>query len=106
MWFQHTHPQIRRTLDVADPPDAAFRRAVDVMMRLGGTLWQQDAQSRTLQAFLNNGTVRLDVTVHATGRGSQLQVSHQTLPTYFVAGDDETFSDDFLVLYTQHDTRR
>ena len=105
LWFQHTHPLISRTLDVADPPDVAFARAVRVTMQMGGTLWHQDARSHTLQAFIDT-KASLTIHVEPRGQGSRLQVMHQNLPTYFATGDDGTLSDQFLVLYTQHASRR
>jgi hypothetical protein len=87
---------------VAEPPDAAFAHAVRVKMQMGGTLWRQDPQTRTLQTFLNYARTSLNVIVHARGQGSRLEVMHQNLPTYVVAGDVGTLSDDFLALYTQH----
>jgi hypothetical protein len=105
LWFEHTHPQVRRSLDVAEEPDAVFARAVRVTMQLGGTVWQQDSKSRTLQAFVQAKT-RLDVSVQPRGQGSRLEVAHQNLPTYVAAGEDGTLSDAFLALYTQNAARR
>jgi hypothetical protein len=105
LWFQHTHPPISRTLDVPDAPDAAFARAIRVTMQMGGTLWQQDARSRTLQAFIEAKT-SLTIHVEPRGQGSRLHVTHQNLPTYFAPGDDGTLSDQFLALYTQQAARR
>jgi hypothetical protein len=66
----------------------------------------QDSQSHTLQAFLNHGKTSLNVSVQPRGQGSHLDVSHQNLPTYFIAGDDGTLSDDFLTLYTEQAAQR
>lgn len=105
LWFQHTHPPISRTLDVADPPDATYARAMRVTMEMGGTLWQQDARSRTLQAFLE-AKVSLTIQVEPRAGGSRLYVTHQNLPTYFTRGDDGTLSEQFLARYTHYATRR
>jgi len=105
LWFEHTHAQVSRTLDVPEPPDAAFAQAVRVTMQMGGTLWQQDAKSRTLQAFMQAKT-RLDVSVEPHGQGSRLHVAHQNLPTYVAAGEDGTLSEEFLTRYAQQAARR
>ena len=100
LWFQQTHPPIQRTLYVAEAPDAAFRRALLIANDLGCTLWQQDRQNRTLQAFYRSET-QLTVSVQPQGKGSELQVVHQNLPTYFGQGTDGTLSDTFLARYAQ-----
>jgi hypothetical protein len=91
---------VERTLIVSEPPDAAFRRALLVTTDLGCTLWTQDRQTRTLQAFYRAET-QLTVTVQPQRRGSVLQVVHQNLPTYFGQGNDGALSDIFLSRYSQ-----
>jgi hypothetical protein len=100
LWFQQTHPPVERTLIVSEPPDAAFRRALLVTTDLGCTLWTQDRQTRTLQAFYRAET-QLTVTVQPQRRGSLLQVVHQNLPTYVGQGNDGALSDMFLSRYSQ-----
>jgi hypothetical protein len=104
-WFEHPHPQVRRTLTVADAPDTAYARALRLTLAMGGTLWQHDAQLRMFQAYLNNAKTQLTVLVHPLGKGSQLEVTHQNLSTYFVAGDDGRLSDEFLDRYQHFATR-
>src|SRR6266545_1548971 len=104
-WFEHPHPHVRRTLTVPDAPDTAYARALRLTLAMGGTLWQHDAQLRMFQAYLNNAKTQLTVLVHPLGKGSQLEVTHQNLSTYFVAGDDGRLSDEFLDRYQHFATR-
>ena len=104
-WFEHPHPQVRRTLTVPDAPDTAYARALRLTLAMGGTLWQHDAQLRMFQAYLNNAKTQLTVLEHPLGKGSQLEVTHQNLSTSFVAGDDGRLSDEFLDRYQHFATR-
>ncbi len=67
---------------------------------LGCTIFGQDRQSRTLQAFYRSEG-QLTVTVQPRPRGSELQVVHQNAPTYFGQGNDGAFSDIFIARYAQ-----
>jgi hypothetical protein len=100
LWFQQTHPPIQRTLLVPEAPDVAFTRALLVLHALGCTIWGQDRQARTVQAFFRTET-QLTVTVQPKARGSELQVVHQNLPSYFGQGSDGALSDIFLARYAQ-----
>jgi hypothetical protein len=100
LWFQQTHPTIQRTLVVPEAPDVAFTRALLVLHALGCTIWGQDRHARTVQAFFRTET-QLTVTVQPKARGSELQVVHQNLPTYFGQGNDGALSDIFLARYAQ-----
>jgi hypothetical protein len=100
LWFQQTHPPVRRTMEVAMSPDVAFLHALRVVNALGCTLWFQDRHTRTLQAYLHTAT-QLTVTVTPKRKGSELVVVHQNLPTYFGMGNDGMLSEQFLAHYTQ-----
>jgi hypothetical protein len=100
LWFQQTHPPVERTLVVAEAPDVAFTRSLLVLHGLGCTIWTQDRQSRTVQAFHRTET-QVTVNVQVKGKGSEVQVIHQNLPTYFGQGSDGSFSDIFLARYAQ-----
>jgi hypothetical protein len=91
---------VERTLVVAEAPDVAFTRSLLVMHALGCTISTQDRQSRTVQAFYRAET-QLTVSVQPKAKGSELQVTHQNLPTYFGQGNDGTLSDIFLARYAQ-----
>jgi hypothetical protein len=100
LWFQQTHPPVERTLLVSDAPDIAFTRSLLVLHGLGCTIWTQDRQSHTVQAFYRTET-QVTVSVQAKGKGSELQVVHQNLPSYFGQGSDGNLSDIFLARYAQ-----
>jgi hypothetical protein len=106
LWFQQTHAPVQRTMDVAMSPDVAFVHALRVATAMGCTLWQQDRQTRTLQAYLTTSTpmamtsTQLTVIVTPLRKGSELLVTHQTLPTYFGLGKDTELSDQFLAQFS------
>jgi hypothetical protein len=91
---------VQRTLFVPEAPDSAFTRSLLVLHGLGCTIWAQDRQTRTAQAFYRTET-QLTITVQPKARGSELQVVHQNLPTYFGQGSDGALSDIFLARYAQ-----
>jgi hypothetical protein len=92
------HPSIEQQLDVPDNPDMAFRTAVQHTVALGGTIWQQDPRSRTLQSYFE-GTTEFSVRVEPRGTASTLFLREQLLPTYFTGGTSAQVAARFLATY-------
>lgn len=76
---------VTKRLTLPDTPDAAYQKATQALIKMGGSLTLANPQQRVLSATVKNAVV-LNVTIAAAAEGSVVEASGKVLPDKLAFG--------------------